>query len=169
MFLVTKNSWIHFVFSKLFERKWNLGNKIKKIEEVFFFIFLSLNLEKKGVPLLWKHNSVKQNTQSLNISQFPHNVLQTSEIKIYRNVYCFCAKQNKALRKLLSGFTKWEVIYLRVVQEEEDLLTPDKFWTLLHIFHTSIRRFVSVKDIVSPEACWWFFLLKKASLLLPVA
>lgn len=47
------------------------------------------------VPILWKHNSFKQNTQSLNISQFPHDVLLNSEIKITTKVHWFCAKQNK--------------------------------------------------------------------------
>lgn len=37
---------------------------------------------KKGVPLLWKRKTARQNTSSLNILQFPHKVLLTSETKI---------------------------------------------------------------------------------------
>lgn len=54
------------------------------------------NMMETAVPILWKHNSFKQNTQSLNILQFPHDVLLTSEIKINTKVHRFCAKQNKA-------------------------------------------------------------------------
>lgn len=70
---------------------------------------------------------MSNNTHSLNILQFPHNVLPTAKIKIYTNVYCFSAKQNKALRKLISGCTKQEIIYFRDRLEEEALLTTDNF------------------------------------------